>query len=457
MLCNINQRFFWNGKNRSLIETTVLTIFSVSRRMEPSSVKALFFGVGQGKVKQDGIIYTEQLMFSRIRENDTNEVRKKARKFMQDLADLAQIRKSVYRGESQCHVLVSSGLYRSLHEIRDERFDIKKAQERQLEAARLYTKEKDRMKILAELQHKGGKTNLIDFTSDLNIALFFACNYDRDKDGRVILLSEYVGSEYEIIRPQGPDNMIDVQKSLFVLPDKGYVDSKSYLCCEIPKELKKPILEYLKVVHGIDDTTAYNDLSGFIRDQDRINDLEAEFFAGIECIKKENHEKAVNHFTRSLEASNPRIDRYLRHAAHYERGLAYYALGKMEEAAEDFLYCSGNKQIELPDFAADLAQKYKRWLEKVESQPERHEFPGLVTIILKSSGMPAGESFNFTMVSPNGYQYSCLITNEGMITLPSTLYLSEISYWITKDFYRGVNWLRSTVGEAFEVETGISG
>ena len=387
-------------------------------------------------------------MFSESQRTDPSEVRNKVGKFTQNLAELVQIRKSVYRGESQCHVLVSSGLYRSLHEIRDERFDIKKAQERQLEVARLYTKEKDQVKILAELQHKGGKTNLIDFTSDLNIALFFACNYDHDKNGRVILLQEYGGNKYEIIRPQGPDNMIDVQKSLFVLPGKGYIDSISYLCCEIPKELKKPILQYLKIVHGIDDTTVYNDLSGFIRDQDRISDLEAEFYAGVDCFKKQNYEKAVNHFTRSLEGSGS----YARHPVYLNRGLAYFSLGKKEEAAKDFFYCLGNKEIKLPDFAVDLARKYKQWLEKAESQPEQHGFTGLVRLILKSSGMPAGESFNFTVVSPYGYHYSCLIANEGEVTLPSVLYLSEVSYWITKDFYRGINWLRSTVGEEFEVE-----
>ena len=30
--------------------------------------------------------------------------------------------------------------------------------------------------ILTELQHYGGKTNLIDFTTDYLIALFFACD-----------------------------------------------------------------------------------------------------------------------------------------------------------------------------------------------------------------------------------------------------------------------------------------
>ncbi len=42
--------------------------------------------------------------------------------------------------------------------------------------------------ILAELQHYGCKTNLIDFTVDYLIALFFASTSSHHKDGRVILL-----------------------------------------------------------------------------------------------------------------------------------------------------------------------------------------------------------------------------------------------------------------------------
>ena len=59
-----------------------------------------------------------------------------------------------------------------------------------LEAAKNYTYETDTFEILTELQHYGGNTNLIDFTTDNHIALFFACNGFSDKPGRVILLEK---------------------------------------------------------------------------------------------------------------------------------------------------------------------------------------------------------------------------------------------------------------------------
>ena len=41
--------------------------------------------------------------------------------------------------------------------------------------------------ILCQLQHYGGATNLVDFTNDYLIALFFACEQKPGKCGRVIL------------------------------------------------------------------------------------------------------------------------------------------------------------------------------------------------------------------------------------------------------------------------------
>ena len=80
----------------------------------------------------------------------------------------------IYRGESECHDRVSSGLYRQFYELDEDIFDITEAQNRQLTMARAYAKdEDDSSKILAQIQHRGGKTNLIDFTSDLNVAIVF--------------------------------------------------------------------------------------------------------------------------------------------------------------------------------------------------------------------------------------------------------------------------------------------
>ena len=71
--------------------------------------------------------------------------------------------------------------------------------------------------ILTELQHYGVETNLVDFTSDYHIALFFAKNGSHVKDGRVIMLkrTKEIDDKFSISNPQIPQNRVIAQKSIF--------------------------------------------------------------------------------------------------------------------------------------------------------------------------------------------------------------------------------------------------
>ena len=84
---------------------------------------------------------------------------------------------------------ICSSLYRHYErDIDAENFKIETAQTEMLKEAKGYTQERDNFAVLAELQYYGGKTNLIDFTTDYLIALFFACDGSHDDDGRVLLV-----------------------------------------------------------------------------------------------------------------------------------------------------------------------------------------------------------------------------------------------------------------------------
>ncbi len=127
----------------------------------------------------------------------------------------------IYRGEPECFARISSGLYRQLHEIDDPHFHIGSAQQRRIELARQYEPHLSEIDILTRLQHQGGKTNLIDFTRDLNIALFFASSSSPDRDGRVIFMGEPpilreqrdVPHPVKLVPGGNPASMTDVQKS----------------------------------------------------------------------------------------------------------------------------------------------------------------------------------------------------------------------------------------------------
>ena len=127
----------------------------------------------------------------------------------------------IYRGEPQRYKRVSSSLWRECRkQIGTEEFDIEAIQARMLEVAKDYTHEEDDFEILTELQHYDGHTNLIDFTTDSHIALFFACDGSLGKPGRIILLERTEEIKDYIKPPRNPQNRIIAQKSVFVRPPK---------------------------------------------------------------------------------------------------------------------------------------------------------------------------------------------------------------------------------------------
>ena len=176
----------------------------------------------------------------------------------------------IYRGEPEHYEKVSSSLWRECRtEIGEDAFNIEAIQQQMIEVAKDYTRETDEFEILTELQHFGGHTNLIDFTTDSNIALFFACDGSLDKLGRLILLqiTEQTETNYQIKKPRNPQNRIIAQKSIFVRPPDGYVQPDQYKVIDLPAYLKEPLMLHLKMIHGISTETVYNDLHGFIRNQ----------------------------------------------------------------------------------------------------------------------------------------------------------------------------------------------
>ena len=240
-----------------------------------------------------------------------------------------------YRGEPECYDKVSSSLYRKHSDIEAENFDIEVVQKEILDAAKRYTTQTDDFEILTELQHYGYNTNLIDFTTNYNIALFFACDSSPDKDGRIILLHK---TNSHIVEPKSPVNRIIAQKSIFVRPPEGFVEPDETVL--IPNSLKQPLLEYLHNCQNITAETIYNDLHGFIRYQNVHQSAYAEFFAGC-TYQEKDYSKAIEHYSNAIKL-NPQMAE-----AYYNRGLAYGEKEEFEPAIDDL-----NKAIELnPEFA----------------------------------------------------------------------------------------------------------
>ena len=252
----------------------------------------------------------------------------------------------IYRGEQECYKKVSSNLWRELNKLNLLDLDVEEVQKRELEDAKKYSNETDEFEILIEIQHFGGKTNLIDFTTHPYVALFFACNGSPDKDGRIILQSKTEKIKDWIRELPNPDTTSrpGMQKSIFVQPPEGFTPNdfiKPDETIVIPKDLKHPILEYIKKEFHISTETIYHDLHGFIGSQDSRWNSYSELKQGEKSQdsggktehpkeKTEHYLKASEHFTNALNLMPASAELY------YNRGLVYHQLGEIDLAIQDY-------------------------------------------------------------------------------------------------------------------------
>ena len=242
----------------------------------------------------------------------------------------------IYRGEPEHYDKVSSSLYnRYPNALESSQFDLEDLQKGTLLEARNHIREyaKEDFEILTELQHFGSPTNLLDFTTDYHIALFFACDGSHDKDGRIILLkrTKEINEKYRIEGPQNPQNRVIAQKSIFVWPSTGYIDSKDIVTVIVPANLKQWILIHLWKFQDISTYSIYNDLHGFIRHRELRSSEKAlspivfaemmveDMVGEILNAQKENgkFQKAIDLFTEGIQYAPYDAENYVTQAQCY--------------------------------------------------------------------------------------------------------------------------------------------
>ena len=402
---------------------------------------------------------TTDLFIGMWRSERNHDKRKQVRDLISNLALVAEQDLEstfIYRGESECHNRVSSGLYRQFYELDEDIFDITEAQKRQLTKAREYAKDEDDPdKILAQIQHRGGKTNLIDFTSDLNVALFFACNYSPDKDGRVIFLKREHWVDYSIRPATQPSNMADAQKSLFVISNKGYIRDEDITVYEIPSELKEGILRHLFTVYGILPSTIYNDISGYIRDQDRFPDLEADFHAGQESLASGDWDKAIDFYTKCLDNSDIEIGDGIIYYLFHQRGIAHFNAGNLSDSLDDLEISDQGYWKRKPELPAQISKWFDKAKRTEEVPPlrgrsiEREKGHSLWVEAQDQNGkLVDGASLEF--LSEDGYGDSLKIQNGRLqVKIPNECQGSKCLFWFNMDGYRGVNPMQALLEDSF--------
>ena len=229
------------------------------------------------------------------------------------------------------------------------------------------------LEILADLQHFGAATCLIDFTHNAQVALRFACEADRKNpqttpDGKVFavrnsppkfkeitpaLLEKDIdfflkdGEKSQLYHwpPRQQNHRIVAQQSIFVFGEYEFDADK---VCIIASEKKQEILEELEQASGITEDRLFPDFEGFARvrrEEVLYTDLTASEYKerGHLFYSKSDYRDAISDFDRvfSLNGGN--------HEVYYLRGSAKYELRLYSEAIDDFTDAIDLKSDE-PDY-----------------------------------------------------------------------------------------------------------
>ena len=216
------------------------------------------------------------------------------------------------------------------------------------------------LEILADLQHYGAATCLIDFTHNAQVALRFACEADRKNpqivpDGKVFavrnslsrfkeitpaLLEEDIDYFFkdELYRqlyywpPRQQNHRIIAQQSIFLFGDCEFDADK---ICIIVAERKQEILEELEQVSGITEDRLFPDFAGFARvrrEEVQYTELTASEYKvrGHQSYGKGDYGDAISDYDRVFDLNSGD------HEIYYLRGMAKNELREYPEAIDDF-------------------------------------------------------------------------------------------------------------------------
>jgi tetratricopeptide (TPR) repeat protein len=244
------------------------------------------------------------------------------------------------------------------------------------------------LEILADLQHFGAATYLIDFSHSAQVALFFACQRSKELNGKVFSVRNQPPRFKEIIlemlekdiddfledgeesqlyhwQPRQQNHRIIAQQSIFLFGNYEFNPDDE---CVIAGDSKENILKELQKVSGITEDRLFPDFEGFARlrggnapyteltpseyknrgslayergdYKDAITDYdiaidkdpdyaEAYYLRGFARKSLKQREESIVDFDDAIRLNPNRAEAY------YERGLAKGSLERYEEAVVD--------------------------------------------------------------------------------------------------------------------------
>ena len=281
----------------------------------------------------------------------------------------------LFRGVSNETYSIQASAYRRLIDERDRTpANLLEINKRIIDDARLQghgQKNGERLydlELLAELQHYGAATCLIDFTYSAQVALWMACRRcptgtakSKVCNGKVFAVNISNPNRFQKVTSQSLKNNIDcffkanergryllyqwqpkqqnnriiAQQSVFLF---GGAQIESEAECTILKNSKESILISLEKSGGISEARMFPDFDGFanLRAHDRLyveHDALGYLQRGIEAHKERKLDEAIKHYTKSIQLEP---DNLMLNRAYNNRGNAYDGKGEQDLAFDDY-------------------------------------------------------------------------------------------------------------------------
>ena len=185
-----------------------------------------------------------------------------------------------------------------------------------------------------------------------------------------------------VIRPQNPRHRIIAQKSIFLYPPDGFVEVPEDKIVYIPANLKRRMQKYLRKYHDLSSETIYNDIHGFITNQNIHQKASKEFYLGLTFQYKGYHEKpgpekqqaykdAIAYYDRAIELNSE--DRN----AYGNRGECWLHLEEWNKARKDLTIAQDMGADIVAAFHRDYKGGFEEFQEKTGIQ-----MPKLITVLL---------------------------------------------------------------------------
>ena len=247
----------------------------------------------------------------------------------------------IHRGEHAPYQGDIKSTLRRLYDVGES--TLADAQKTIARSALEYVDHEDPTLALMEAQHMGVPTNLIDFTTDSMVALFFASSKSMPSDGRVVSIKADHPSYTTTPNPGSSVRRMADQCGMFVETRTGALSGDLLVSTiEVPVAAKSPLATYLKWLWGLSRVSVFRDLSGLADEfsEGLIRLPRALFEDGRLALLRGDHARAVEKFTEYIHSSCSRHPTYhlggrFARPAYVNRAIALEGLGRIPEALED--------------------------------------------------------------------------------------------------------------------------